>query len=124
MGLYSYTCDACGTTTELQMGMKEEHPPSVECPVCKGKAVRDMGADLRSRRHHGPRGWPLESEALAVLPSEVAEFTEDARKRGVPTDFNPESGAPILRGRGHRKRYCETYGFFDRDGGYGDAQKR
>lgn len=69
-------------------------------------------------------GWKhLESEALAVHPDDVAEATADAVKKGVPTDFNPETGAPIFRSREHRKEYMLRYGFYDRDGGYGDAQR-
>lgn len=70
----------------------------------------------------GNRPWsrPLKSVALAVLPSQVKEATEDARKRGVPTDFTKD-GRPIFNDRDHRSRYMKEYGYFDKDAGYGDV---
>jgi hypothetical protein len=68
-------------------------------------------------------GWkPIESDALGVHPSQINEAREDAIKKGVPTDFTP-TGEPILRTREHRKKYMQAYGFYDRDAGYGDAQR-
>ena len=66
-------------------------------------------------------GWkPIVSDALAVHPDQVAEATEHAKKMGVPTDFQPD-GRPILTSRSHRRAYLKTYGFHDREGGYGDG---
>lgn len=62
---------------------------------------------------------PIQSEALAVHPRQVAGAREDAIKKGVPTDFLPD-GRPVLRTRQHRAEYLRAYGFFDRDAGYGD----
>lgn len=68
-------------------------------------------------------GWkPIVSDALGVHPHQVNEAREDAMKKGVPTDFTP-TGEPILRSREHRKAYMRAYGFYDRDAGYGDAQR-
>lgn len=69
------------------------------------------------------RGWPLISDALGVHCSQVAEATESAKAKGVPTEFTP-AGQPIFTSREHRKQYCRAYGFFDRNGGYGDAAPR
>jgi hypothetical protein len=66
----------------------------------------------------------MESEALAVHPSQVSEAHHDAVKMGVPTEFNSRTGAPIFRSKQHRKQYCETYGFYDKNAGYGDPTKR
>lgn len=63
-----------------------------------------------------------ESEALAVHPKQVHEAIEDARAKGVPTDFNLQTGAPIFRSRAHAKAYHQAYGIFNKDAGYGDAQ--
>ena len=62
---------------------------------------------------------PLLSDALAVHPSQIEEAREDAKQKGVPTDFTPD-GRPILTSRAHRKRYLKAYGFHDKQGGYGD----
>jgi len=65
-------------------------------------------------------GWkPLASRALGVHPDQVAEATESARAKGVPTEFRPD-GRPVFTCRSHRKRYLRAYGLHDNDGGYGD----
>lgn len=64
--------------------------------------------------------WPIYSDALAVHPEQVAEATDSARARGVPTDFLPD-GRPQFRDRAHRRQYMKAYGCHDRDGGYGDG---
>jgi len=69
------------------------------------------------------RGWPLVSEAMGVHPSQVQAVMADDRRKGVPTDYTRD-GCPIFTSRAHRKRYCEAHGYFDRNGGYGDPQKR
>lgn len=62
---------------------------------------------------------PIVSDALAVHPRQVQEATEDAARKGVPTEFLSD-GRPILRTRAHRKAYLRAYGFHDKHGGYGD----
>lgn len=66
-----------------------------------------------------PGAWPMKSEAVAVHPNQIEEATVSAVNKGVQTDFDRQ-GRPIFRDRGHRRRYLRTYGFHDRDGGYGD----
>ncbi len=63
--------------------------------------------------------WPLHSEALAVHTKQIAEATENAAKKGIPTEFDG-NGRPIFRDRAHRKRYLKAYNFHDNDGGYSD----
>ena len=67
--------------------------------------------------------WPLVSDAMAVLPEQIGEAMALDRQLGVQADFTKE-GQPIFRSRGHRKEYCQAHGFFDRNGGYGDPQRR
>lgn len=66
---------------------------------------------------------PIHSDSLGVHPRQVAKAQADAAKKGVPTEFD-KKGRPIFTSRQHRKQYCEAYGYFDRDAGYGDAQRR
>lgn len=68
---------------------------------------------------HTPTCWPMVSEALAVLPKQITEATESAKKHGVPTRFD-QSGRPIFESRQHRKAYLRAYNFHDNQGGYGD----
>lgn len=60
------------------------------------------------------KGWPMSSDALAVHPDQVAEFSEDSRKRGVPTDFAPD-GRCILTSKAHKDRYMRAYGYHDKN---------
>lgn len=66
---------------------------------------------------------PIHSDALGVHPKQIQKARESAIAKGVPTDFD-DKGRPIFTSRLHRKQYCQAYGFFDRDGGYGDAQRQ
>lgn len=62
---------------------------------------------------------PHPSDALAVHPAQVAEATLNAKIKGVPTEFLPD-GRPLMRSRAHQKEYIRAYGFFNKDGGFGD----
>lgn len=66
---------------------------------------------------------PIHSDSLGVHPRQVKKAQESAASKGVPTEFD-KKGRPIFTSRLHRKRYCQAYGFFDRDAGYGDAQRQ
>ena len=65
-------------------------------------------------------GWPKKSWALGVHPSQIKEAMEECAKAGVPTNFAPDGDA-LLESRGHRKKYCETFGVSDFDAGHSDA---
>lgn len=68
-------------------------------------------------------GWKeLHSEAMAVHPKQIQEAIEDAKKHGVPTNFDKE-GRPIFTSRAHRAKYMKAYHHYDKCGGYGDAQQ-
>ena len=123
MAFYSYTCAKCGKMQELAFGMTEEHPANTVCLACGGTAARDIAADLTGSARSTGKGWPLLSDAMGVHPDQIAEAREHAARHSVPTDFAPD-GRAILRSRDHRKRYGELIGMYDRNGGYGDPQKR
>ena len=70
---------------------------------------------------HSAGAWPMQpSIALAIHPEQIPEFMEHDKKMGVPTDYDPASGEPIFRDRGHRREYTKVYGYHDRNAGYGD----
>lgn len=73
-----------------------------------------------SARSGGCAAWPMESEAAAVHPRQAREAYEHSVRSGVPTEFNPRTGAAIFRDRTHRRNYLRAYGMHDRDAGYGD----
>lgn len=80
--------------------------------------------EVNKRSQRLPKAtYPFAADALGVHPSQVAEAQADSETRGVSTDFT-ESGEPIMRSPGHRRRYCEAYGIYDRNGGHGDPQRK
>lgn len=70
-----------------------------------------------------PGTWPQHSDALGVHPDQIPEAAEVARRHGVPTNFDAD-GCAVLTGPAHRKKLAELYGFFDKNGGYGDPQRK
>lgn len=68
----------------------------------------------------GKAKWPFESDAAGVHPDQVSEAQEHCRKHGVPTEFNPKTGNPVMRSRKHRREFHKVWGVKDRDAGYGD----
>jgi hypothetical protein len=81
----------------------------------------------KPRRRRGGRagdalvGWKeLHCEALGVHPKQIKEAEADAKRKGVPVDFDKQ-GRPVFTSRKQYKAYCNAYGVFNRDGGYGDA---
>lgn len=72
---------------------------------------------------HAPANWPMTSVAMGVSPRQIAKARAAAAQAGVPTDFNADGDA-IFTSAAHRKQYCEAMGFYDRNGGYGDPQRK
>lgn len=86
------------------------------------EVMRDFRAE-HAPRHAGADLYPLFSDAMGVHPAQIPEMRRLARQRGVPTEFTKD-GRAVLTSRGHRKDFGEAFGFFDKDGGYGDPQRR
>ena len=63
--------------------------------------------------------YPKLSKSAAVHKSQVKEAIEEARKRGVPTDY-AATGEPVFTSRAHQKRFTKAHGMHNYDGGYGD----
>lgn len=99
-------------------------------PVSKKKFHRLFPDILSNGKGTGLCGWkPLLSDALAINPSQIEEAQASDKKLGVPTEYvvdHDENGhvcgaRPKFISREHRRRYMQAYGFFDKQGGYGDA---
>ena len=71
------------------------------------KAVRSLIAEQRGARDVSDSAYPIASKAAAVHPDQIAEATEHAKHRGVPTNFD-RMGHPIFESAVHQKRYCKT----------------
>lgn len=97
------------------------------CPekVRIGKLIyrRDMVAEFGGRPKASCATWPMVSDAAGCSPEQVEESREEARRNGVPTEFT-KAGQAIFTSARHRKAYCEMYGLYDRNGGYGDPQRK
>ena len=82
---------------------------------------RDVVAD--HRRHQQTAGnWPMVSEAMGVHPDDNMKATKEMTRLGIPTEHR--DGCPVFTSPTHRKAYCEALGFYDRNGGYSDPQRR
>lgn len=53
---------------------------------------------------------PLHSEALAVCPADVPEAMADAKKKGVPVEFDGE-GRPVFTSSRQFRQYAKAYKF-------------
>lgn len=119
MPTYCFTNPDCGTL-EFVYGLDE-------CPeqVCVEGLVyeRDIASEQGARMSVRCTNWPMKSDALGVHESQIGEATEEARRCGVPTEFTKD-GRAILTSAKHRKAYAEMYGMYDRNGGYGDPQRK
>ena len=92
-------------------------------PVVCGEPRADAGFCFGEEAGTQSTGWPMYSDALKVHPHDAAEAVQQAVDLGVPTEFN-KKGQPKFESQGHRKRYCEALGYYDRNGSYGDPQRK
>lgn len=67
-------------------------------------------------------GYPYLSDAMGVHPCQIPYMQKLAEEKGVPTEFTKD-GRMVVRDRKHRKEFGERFGFFDKDGGYGDPRQ-
>ncbi len=119
MPQYFYKCDCGHGFSEFRPCSQSSARPA--CQKCGERTERDFVGEAYGVAHK-PGNWPMKSEAMAVHPDQVGEAHADAVKRGVPTEFD-KSGCPIFTSPGHRKRFCEAYGAYDRNGSYGDPRR-
>tara|TARA_R100000458_G_scaffold41260_1_gene38898 strand:- start:1071 stop:1445 length:375 start_codon:yes stop_codon:yes gene_type:complete len=65
--------------------------------------------------------WPMKSDAAGVHPDQIGEARKEAKRFGVPTNFDGKTGQAIFTSRSHRAEYLKAKGYHDRNGGYGDG---
>jgi len=83
---------------------------------------RDIPAEHRSFRDT-PGNWPKKCDATGVHPDQIEDAYALSRAQGCPTEFTSD-GRRIFTNAQHRKRWCELSGYYDRNGGYSDPQRR
>lgn len=122
MPTYCFRCPECGHA-ESEVRPMSKACGQKRCGNCGAVSNRDLRAEHCNFKNC-TGNWPMESDAAGVDVSQAAEAAAHAKAIGVPTEFNPQTGNPVFTSRNHRKRYCEAVGLYDRNGGYGDPQKR
>lgn len=120
MPVYCYRDMDTGELVERQFDLG--HAPAIIEEEGK-EYVRDLAAEIATHGGRARRTWPMYSDAAGVHPLQVPEAEAHARALGIPTHFTPDGRAEFLSPQ-HRKAYCEAVGLFDRNGGYGDPQRR
>ena len=120
MPQYTYKCKACGNRQVVIRPMNESNQP-VLCEKDAFVMTRDFKADF-GKQHHGDT-YPFASYALGVSPEEVPAMMAFDKEHNIPTNYDSD-GDPIMRSAGHRKKYAEAHGFYDRNAGYSDPQPK
>jgi len=120
MPVYIFKCDGCGSYVEEQRPMSDSQKPKT-CD-CGETMARDYTAEQRGVIST-PGNWPMASDAAGVGVGQAMEAMKHAASIGIPTQFDNE-GRAIFTSPGHRKKYCEAIGMFDRNAGYSDPQRR
>lgn len=126
MPVYIWSCDKCSKVVEdfltvEQMLKKRKQTVSCECG---GVATRDIVAEQSGGRVvNKAETWRNKAlESMAVHPTQIKEAMAHDASKGVPTKYD-KFGRPLITSRGHMKQFCELHGVYDRNGGYGDAQR-
>lgn len=88
-------CSKCGSTGFNLLG---------ECNICN---LLQTGETAKS---NGTTTWPMKSLSLKVHKKQIAEATEVAKKKGVPTEFD-QTGCPVFTSAKHFKDYAKAHGF-------------
>lgn len=122
---YTYKREDTGEAFDLFMTITEMMDREDE----DGRITLEDGTharrDFMAEHGHFKEGgrWPLYSDAMGVHPSQISEQVAADKKAGVPINYTPD-GRAIYESASQRKRHCEAHGFYDRNGGYGDPQRR
>jgi len=110
---YRYTHEETGETIEMYFAMTDR-PKSV---TQQGKVyVRDVAAEMNSRKSEPGSHWPMHSDAMGVHPDQVDQMQNTARKCGVPTEWCRKTGRAKLTSPRHKKQVMKALGFVDFDG--------
>jgi hypothetical protein len=116
---YCYACE-CGKR-DVQVRPVSEATMRPKCPECGNKMERDFSAERPGG--HLPQCWPMWSDNGGCHSEQIGEWSGTLEKHGVSADFRKD-GAIKWESAAHRKKCCEALGMFDRNGGYGDPQKK
>src|SRR6185437_1167549 len=74
---------------------------------------RELNRRSRVAGVGGKAGWPIWSDAAAVLPSQIPEAQAELQRAGVNAEFN-RNGQPKFTDPSHRKACLKAMRLFDR----------
>tara|TARA_R110002020_G_scaffold60572_4_gene163959 strand:+ start:684 stop:1058 length:375 start_codon:yes stop_codon:yes gene_type:complete len=124
MPTYCFENVSTGERQELVMSISEmESKTDGEKGYVDGQGVqwrRDFAAE-QGGFDGNCSNWPMKSDAAGVHPDQIGEARKEAKRFGVPTNFDGKTGQAIFSSRAHRAQYLKAKGFHDRNGGYGDG---
>jgi hypothetical protein len=89
-----------------------------EYEAASPKRFAELLGGVQTVQKQGKQGWPLQLDSLAIHPDDIPKQMERDKKFGVPTQYNPEDGRPIITDNGHRTKYLRSRGVFDAAAGY------
>jgi hypothetical protein len=72
---------------------------------------------------HGITKWPIHSDSMGVNPNQREALIAHLASQGVRCEVDA-AGRPILTDPAHRRAVAEARGFYDRNGGYSDPQRK
>lgn len=113
--IYCFKCDQdrCDHRFEEMLPVAErERPVGSKCPAClDGAIIRDLAAETGGAM----TDWtvPLESNAAGVLPNQVAEARDYAKKHGIPIEYKRD-GTAMFKSKRSRDRALRALGLVDK----------
>ena len=123
-----YECKSCEEQLEDFFPL-DEWPETMECRDCKGEMFRNLAAEMRTTHIANDRTYGTKpSLAMECDVGQVEENKAHDRLHNCEVEYVPVDGgmsaAPVYSSRANQKRYEESRGHFNKDGGYGDSQRR
>ena len=123
MPVYCFRCPKCGACAEEQRPMSQSNDPKMCVKDGCGEGMQRYYAAEHNSRAARCDLWPMASDAAGVHPDDVPDMIEKDKQGGVPTEYTGD-GNPVFTGPGHRRRYLQLHGMFDRNAGYSDPTPR
>lgn len=120
MPLWTFVCEQTGEEID-EFFARQDRPDTIHRD---GKEFVFSLAGTHRSHSHVCSTYPMRSVRVGVSPEQVAEARAADIKNGLPADYCPKTGDKIFNTKGERKRWCEYYGYKDRNGGYSDPQGR
>jgi hypothetical protein len=128
--IYVFTCEKCEESREEVKQLKDmPQDGSLRCE-CGSRMWRDYGKEQRSVTIPSDQIYGHKASlAMECDRDQVAENMQFDREHGLGgTEYRVTDdglgAAPVYTSRSHQRRYEESRGCWNKDGGYGDSQKR